>query len=278
MSHLLPPDARLRAVAPPRAPVLLRAVAVVLLVLSAWLQLDASLERWVVARGSWTRRDRWIEDHLFDYALPADPWEPVGDAAQQHGVGMILLAVALVALAVALGGTRVTSGVLLVLVAGPFAVQGVHALASGVLGRPSPLAHTLGVLTLVQLAGGVAVVALVVAVLVRRAPTLGSPADAIAVVLALGASVPGYLLATFAIAPLIHGTASYDTTPWTETVVAASTAAAALAMIVGALVAARSTGERPGQRAAGTGSSGRAHAIATSRRSTSRSTASRRRT
>ena len=246
MTHLLHPDARPRAVAPPRAPLLLRAVAVVLLVLSAWLQLDASLQRWVTARASWTRRDRLIEDHLFDYAYPADPWEPVGDAAQRYGAGMILLAVGLVAVAVALGGTRVTGGVLVVLVAGPFAAQGVHALASGILGRPSPLVHLLGVLALVQLAGGIAVVALVVAARVRRTPTDGSPADAVAVVLALGASVPGYLVATFAIAPLVNGTGSYDTTPWTETVVAASTAAAALAMLVSAVAVRRRGAVRTG--------------------------------
>ncbi|MBP2457911.1 hypothetical protein ABID70_000475 [Clavibacter michiganensis] len=246
MTHLMHPDARPRTVAPPRAPAGLRAVAAALLALSAWLQLDASLQRWVTARGSWTRQDRWIEDHLFDYAYPDDPWEAIGDAAQRYGLGMILLALALVAVAVARGGTRVTGGVLVVLVAGPFAAQGVHALASGVLGRPSPLAHLLDVLALVQVAGGIAVVALLVAALVRRAPTDESPADAVAVVLALGASVPGYLLATFMIAPLIHGSASYDTTPWTETVVAASTAAAALAMLVSAVAVRRRGAVRTG--------------------------------
>lgn len=269
--------------APPRAriPGGWRLVASGLLTASALLQLDASLQRWVTAHGSWTRPDRWIEDHLFDYAYPDDPWEPIGDAAQRYGLGMILLALALVALAVARGGTRVTSGIAALLIAGPFAASGLHAVASGLLGRPTPLAATLPAPALVQLLGVIAVGAVIVAAILARGPVLGSLPDALAVVLALGASVPGYLLATFAIAPSIHGTASYDTTPWTETVVAASTAAAAaaLAMLVAAVVAARRRpgGGRPDQPADDAGPSGRARAIATSRRSTPRSTSSRRR-
>ena len=50
----------------------------------------------------------------------------------------------------------------------------------------------------------------------------------------LGSTALGYVLAAFLIAPIVAGEASHDTTPWTETVVAASTAAAGVAMILAA--------------------------------------------
>jgi xanthine/uracil permease len=53
-----------------------------------------------------------------------------------------------------------------------------------------------------------------------------------------GSTVPGYLLASFVVAPALTGYQSHDTTPWTETIVGATTAAAGVAMLVAALVSA----------------------------------------
>ena len=58
-----------------------------------------------------------------------------------------------------------------------------------------------------------------------------------AAVFLLGATLPGYFVAAFIIAPVLAGGISYDTTRWTETVVAAAMLLAATAVTIG--VAAR---------------------------------------
>ncbi|KFF58459.1 hypothetical protein JF66_18420 [Cryobacterium sp. MLB-32] len=193
---------------------------------SAALQLIASLQRWVIVSAEWTRTDRLIEDHRFDYSYPADPWENVGTAAQLFGLGVILLAFGVVALARACRrlpdrGTTVVT----VVVALAFGITGLHAVVSGLAGIPSP-AQYLSVqliLSIVQIIG--------LLFLGLRWLTVSWGA-AIACVFLLGSTLPGYLAATFLIAPAIAGYQSYDTTPWTETIVAATTALAGLWLLV----------------------------------------------
>jgi hypothetical protein len=60
-----------------------------------------------------------------------------------------------------------------------------------------------------------------------------------ACVFLIGSTALGGMLAASLIAPLIANGGSHDTTPWTESVVAASTAAAGLAMIFAAGAAVR---------------------------------------
>ncbi|MCM6763538.1 hypothetical protein NB037_14030 [Rathayibacter sp. ZW T2_19] len=198
-------------------------IAAVALLASAALQLQAATQRWVTASGSRAPADRSIEDHLFDYSVPAEPWEAVGTAAQVFGVGTLLLAAGVLAMMRALS-PRVLAPASIA-VAAVFALTGVHALVSGLLGTPTPLGATwLQLLTgIVPVVG---LVALAVAVL-RRAPSL-----AVAYVLLLGSSLPGQLIAIFSIAPMIMGYASHDTTPWSEAVIAATTGAAGLAALV----------------------------------------------
>jgi hypothetical protein len=59
----------------------------------------------------------------------------------------------------------------------------------------------------------------------------------------IGSTGLGWFLASYLVAPLITG-GSHDTAPWSETVVAASTAAAGIAMILAA--ATRLAGGRVG--------------------------------
>ncbi|QHC58860.1 hypothetical protein [Rathayibacter sp. VKM Ac-2760] len=196
------------------------------LIASALLQVQASLQRWVTAREGWTREDRWVEDHLFDYTIPADPWERIGTTAQVHGLGALLIAVALLVMARALSAGavfRLTS----IVVAAVFGLSGLHGVVSGLIGAPTPLQWPFlqMMLSLVPILG--------LGALAARSARRSLP-TAFAYACLLGSTTPGLLVATFVIAPAITGFQSYDTTPWTETVVAATTGAAACAMLCAA--------------------------------------------
>ncbi|WP_166878689.1 hypothetical protein [Salinibacterium sp. ZJ450] len=215
-------------------------IAAALFLGSAVLQVMASLQRWVVFRGSRTDDELSVEDHVFDYSLPWPPWEPIGTAAELFGAGTLLLAlgvlvmplsVSVVARTAARRGVAVGVGIVLaILVAGSFGIFGVHALISGLAGAPSPLRHfwALGWVGLIGLIG--------LSVLWGR---ISRAAPAIACVFLIGSTWPlGWIGATYVIAPIIGGS-SHDTAPWSETVFAASPAAAGVAMIVAAWMAAR---------------------------------------
>jgi hypothetical protein len=215
--------------------------AVGLLLASAALQGMASFERWVPARNGWDRADISIEDHRLDYAFPADPWENVGTAAQLFGLGSILLALGVLAMAktVSSAGSPARrwnegglEGMLVVVAAGSFALTGLHALLSGIVGAPTLLQH----LPLQLLFGAVGFAGLII--LAGRWLRASWP-TALACLLLLGSSLPGYLVATFTIAPAVAGYQSHDTTPWTETIVAVWPALAAVAMCGAAGWAAR---------------------------------------
>ncbi|WP_105036882.1 hypothetical protein [Cryobacterium aureum] len=193
---------------------------------SATLQLIASLQRWVVYSAGWTRTDSLIEDHRFDYFYPSDPWENVGVAAQLFGAGMILLALGVLALANTprLRVGRSTQVVPLV-VALAFGITGVHAVVSGLAGIPSP-AQYLPVQIALSLIQSVGLLFLGL----RWLPASWSAT--VSCLFLLGSTLPGYLVATFVIAPALAGYQSYDTTPWTETIVAATTALAGIGLLL----------------------------------------------
>jgi len=204
-------------------------VAAALLFAAAALQLIASLERWVGTPAAWAGAAGSVEDHLYDYSIPADPWVSLGSAAQLHGVGMLLVALGVVASdwATNAGADRLSRSSALT-VAAVFVLGGAHALLSGILGAPTPLQDP-------QLQLGLdafAVAALVV--LALRTVRASGPA-ALSCILLLGSTLPGYLVATFIIAPMIAGYQSYDTTPGTESVVAACVAGAAACLLGAAL-------------------------------------------
>ncbi|WP_146084445.1 hypothetical protein [Rathayibacter sp. AY1C1] len=196
-----------------------------LMLASAGLQQLAAVQRWAVAGP--ILGEQAIEDHRYDYSWPSDPWENVGSAAQLLGIGHLLVALAVLA---AVGpGRRRPVAVLRIVVAAAFGCLGLHAVLSGILGAPTILQAMLPAVLL-----GLAAPAglLVLAVLVART----SPLRAASFVLLIGSTLPGYLVATFAIAPALVDYQSYDTTPWTESVVAASVALAGAALLLEALI------------------------------------------
>lgn len=207
-------------------------IAAALFLVAAALQLTASLQRWVVFAGSRTGDDRSVEDHLYDYSYPYEPWEPIGTAAQLYGAGLLLTAVGVLILPIGVAAMRrrrtryrvvLTIGevVTAALVAGALGIDGAHALISGLTGTPSPLQHTGAV-------GWVAFFGLIALGVIWHS----SRAAVTTCAFLIGSTWLGYLLAAFVIAPLFAG-GSHDTTRWTETVVAATTAAAGIAMLVG---------------------------------------------
>jgi hypothetical protein len=217
----------------PRIPGGWRLVAAGLLAASALLQLDASLQRWVTAASSWDDPEAGVQDGRFDHSFPSTEWVPLGDAAQTHGLGVLLLALAVLALARAAGISGRTGIVGTAVVASTFAAIGAHALVSGLTGSPGPLAGTYLSTYTLNLA---ACVAVAVAVARGRAP-LGTAWDALGGSLLLGSGLVGQLLALYAIAPAIWGGTYSDTPIHTESVVATSTACAGAAMLVAALLA-----------------------------------------
>lgn len=222
----------------PWASVIGALTAAVLFLVAAALQLTASLQRWVVFRGSLTGDELSAEDHLYDYSYPYDPWEPIGTAAELYGFGLLLTAVGVLVLPLGVAAMRrprrrhaVVAAIeilLAVLVACALGVDGAHALLSGLTGTPSPLQHS-GAVTWIAFVGLIAL-----GVMWRT-----SVAAMATCLFLLGSTGVGYLFATFVIAPLFAGGISHDTTPGTETVIAATTAAAGIAMLIGAWVVVR---------------------------------------
>ena len=226
-------------------------VASALLMISALLQGAAAAQRWAFADPDTLGSDRNIEDHLFDYVIPADPWVSVGSAAILFGLSYLLVGGALVCLGVAgraIAGRIRGIPTKALVAAAPFVLIGLHALVSGLAGVPTPVQH------LIATYGAVVVGAFQVLVLVVFAVFIAvrSWIWAIGVLLLIGDSLFGYVAALFFVAPILVGYQSYDTTPWTEGVLAAATAAAAVAICIGALrlpaAPLRSTKTRPRPR------------------------------
>lgn len=217
---------------------------------SAALQGAASLQRWATFRDAHPENEILAEDHVFDYCFPDDAWERIGTAAQLHGAGVLVLVLGLTALAFGVwalpgaparrrgiaGLARAGFEVVLVgLVTASFALSGSHALLSGVAGTATGLQDYFWAPALVALAGLIALGAL------WRGT---SPAAMAACFFLLGSTLLGYLLAAFLIAPVFAGYVSHDTTPWTESVIAASTAAAGFCMIFAVWTAVRRRAHR----------------------------------
>jgi len=81
-----------------------------MLAASGGLMYAASWQRWSGAC-PWgndpdTRGCDQLMDHLYDFLPPAEPWEPVGRAAELAGGSLLVLAVALLVLPWALAGSR----------------------------------------------------------------------------------------------------------------------------------------------------------------------------
>lgn len=125
----------------------------------------------------------------------------------------------------AAGSRSVIEIVLAILVAASFIMHGTHALVSGVTGAPSELQNSMWLIRTQLLVG----LASLIALASMWGPRLR--AAMAACLFLLGSTIVGEIVANFMIAPMIAGGTSHDTTRWSETVIAVSTAAAAVAML-----------------------------------------------
>ncbi|GAA1877701.1 hypothetical protein GCM10009715_25530 [Paeniglutamicibacter psychrophenolicus] len=216
--------------------------ATALFLVSFTLQLLASLQRWVTFSGTRGPTDTSVEDHVYDYFIPGDDWEPIGTAAQLLGAGLLVQVLGLLAMALGImllpattrifsrlgtAGIAVLEAVLVLLVAATFTAHGGYLLASGANGTIPGMQIGPGVFWTMFWAAllGLGALALIWG---NRLPAAGA-----ACALLIGTTLLGYLLATYVVAPIFFG-GSHDTARFTETVVAASTAAAAIALAFGA--------------------------------------------
>ena len=118
----------------------IRAVVAMALLASGALLHAASWQRWAGAcpfpGGPDTRACDVRQDHLYDFLVVADPWQPVGTAAEQAGIALLLVAFALL---LAPWGFLVRPGryhtVALLFVALTYAGVGTATLRSGVSGE-----------------------------------------------------------------------------------------------------------------------------------------------
>ncbi|NVM96557.1 hypothetical protein [Arthrobacter wenxiniae] len=208
-----------------------------LFVVPAALQFVASLQRGVWFSGSRAPAQVSIEDHRFDYYRAWDPWEHIGTAGQFFGSGILLQVLGLLAMAAGVlaqpvaAARRVTAAalaavesVLVLLVAATFGVIGTHALVSGMNGTPSQLQGSSALFRALMVVGSAGLVSLGP---LWRAKLRAAMA---ACAFRFGSTVMGYLIATYVMAPVISG-GQHDTAPGPETVVAASTGLAGVAML-----------------------------------------------
>lgn len=159
----------------------------------------------------------------------------IGTTAQFFGVGILIQAFAVVVMAIGIIlAPKIAKGRysivaigefgIAIVVAATFAVLGTHAFNSGIDGTPSPLQNmwALGHIGLLGL--------LALAWLWWRKLRTAS----VACLFLTGSTLMGYFLSMYLIAPIVTSGGSHDTARWTESVVAASTAAAAVAIIMAA--------------------------------------------
>ncbi|GAA1877693.1 hypothetical protein GCM10009715_25520 [Paeniglutamicibacter psychrophenolicus] len=248
MSGSKPSGTGLEALRFRRARILWLAIAGSLFLLSFLVQLAAVLQRWVVPAGARGPRGLLIENHRYDYYFPVENWVPLGTTAQLFGLALLLQAIGVLAMAAGVMflpdptvdhlrsvgiAAAACEALLAVLFAASFAVIGSHALVSGLTGAASGMPDATGLSWGVLLAG--VVPPLILAAMWRaRLPAAGA-----ACVFLLGTGFAGYLAAIYVISPLL-ALKAYDAR-WAESVQAASTGAAAVAMAVGALFLARRT-------------------------------------
>lgn len=209
-------------------------LAAMLFVVSAGFQLRAANSRWIThADGTgWSQYS--IESHEFDYFLAEDPVVLIPDTSIPFGIGMFFQAAGLFLTLVALLALRpgnlrprrMLHTLLGLCAVASAALIGYQSLRTGLDGKPfAPLAQS-GIAGVAYLLGFVALAVLVVLAW-RRTPVLG-----IALACSLSTTIVGYIFCSLFIAPVFAGDQSFDTTRGTETVMAAATAAAGLAMLL----------------------------------------------
>lgn len=203
---------------------LLRATTSVALLASAGLLVAAAAERWWPAcpRGGFAA-PACVErqDHLYDHLLPAEPWVPLGDAAQHAGAAVLVLAVAALLLPFALGRSPRVQVPVAIAAGASLAAVGAGTWASGDAGRVVDQPWTGPALFV----WSVVLPALLV-LWAARATGGGTNARrvrwALAITLVASTPAPAVLLG-----PLLVMYSSHDTSPWSD-------AAAAVPLVVAA--------------------------------------------
>ena len=191
----------------------------VLLVAAGLVAFAAAAERWWPACqfGTFdTERCLELQDHMYDYAWPREPWTSVGNAAELHAISLLLLAVAVALLPhVVLGlgpGRGLTWLVSYGVAAAGFATLSLMVWLSGWTGTPQE--------GLAMRASGVVLVwgwlVLLIATLCREvldeSPRPGRPWRVFVVLCFLGATP----WSEFFLGPVWVGYTSHDTAPWVE--------------------------------------------------------------
>ncbi|MFD4323841.1 hypothetical protein ACFWQC_04350 [Nocardioides sp. NPDC058538] len=182
------------------------------------------------------------QDHLYDYQLPASPWQPIGDAAELYGLSVLLLAVAAFALPFLLmpAFRRLILWPLAVIPAAMLAGIGVLVLASGIAGRPVTVPGFY--LTALIVVNVLWPTALIIATAIAAGgyiptgrpeasedrPSTARPASMVVTALLIAATtvLPTYFL----VGPIAAGYVSHDTAPWTEAPAGALLVLAAIVM------------------------------------------------
>lgn len=206
---------------------LARVLTAAMLVASGTLLCAASWQRWA---GACVRDDVVVpcselrQDHLYDFLLPSEPWEPVGTAAQLAGVSVVLAALALPGLLIALPAGRRTGPVtvLAVVVAVLAALDvGTATLRSGLdRAAVAPLTDDLALSLWLLVPFGL-LVRLGVAAFLNPGPRV----RAIGAVVLLALGSPLVAAFSYAIGP-------YDAAPWWEAVMGVFTAAGGLCVLL----------------------------------------------
>jgi len=206
----------------------LRVIVGLLLGGSGALMYAASWQRWAGAC-RWNQSDGGLcdirQDHLFDFAPPFAPWEPVGDAAQLAGWSMLVLALVFVLLPWALTGRRpgLVTGAVLVGVVLTQAAVGVATLRSELTGSlVDPISGDLALYVWLFVPLGV---------LIRLAVDARGWTLAAAIFL---------ILADPLVSGFTYAIGSYDTRPWYEAISGIFTATAGVCLLTASAFSSRS--------------------------------------
>ncbi len=199
------------------------------LALSGAAAVAADVQRWHLAcTGGFDELDCLrMQDHSWDYAIPWDPWTPIGTSAHLMALSYALLAVAALGLAPAVVRAW-WAWVVGVPFAAAFAVLAATTYESASAGRVVHLPGTVAALNVYSLAWpvGLLLVAVVGHLPLRSSLLTGRRVTIAAVLLALTAPLALYFVSSFAV---LYG--SHDTSPWDVAVGGLLTVAAAVALV-----------------------------------------------
>ncbi|MEU3330892.1 hypothetical protein ACF046_01170 [Glutamicibacter creatinolyticus] len=200
---------------------------------SAVFQQRASHARWVTALETQGPDSLSIESHEYDYYLPIAGYIPLPDTGVPLGIGLMLQSAGVFMLLLCLlSAARPSDKIMLslqlllgLLVIPGYAIIGDNAIRSELAGVPADLNWSSPVLLTTEFAF---VPLIDLCVLCWR----WFPVLAVACFFLLGTTILGNIIIYLLVAPLVTGYTSHDTTPGTETIMALSTAAAGVAMLV----------------------------------------------